>query len=265
MVAQLRADGLALDRPATVLVGENGSGKSTLVEALAAAWGRRLTAQVHHWSPAEADEDTDLGWNLRLDGQRPPPQGGCFLRAEAMHAHFSGLGTDARAFDGVPLNTRSHGEGFLAFLESRRTERGLYLLDEPEAALSFRSCLALLVLLGDAVDAGSQVIMATHSPLLAALPGARVLELGADGATPRRLGRSGPGPRLARVPRRAGPVAAPSHRVTPAQRAWVAQRRGGGGHSRRRNTAATATPSAKPTTCTRYATAPPPVSPTPYA
>ena len=185
VVAQLRADGLALDRPATVLVGENGSGKSTLVEALAAAWGRRLTAQVHHWSPAEADEDTDLGWNLRLDGQRPPPQGGCFLRAEAMHAHFSGLGTDARAFDGVPLNTRSHGEGFLAFLESRRTERGLYLLDEPEAALSFRSCLALLVLLGDAVDAGSQVIMATHSPLLAALPGARVLELGADGATPR--------------------------------------------------------------------------------
>jgi predicted ATPase len=102
-----------------------------------------------------------------------------------MYAHFGGLESDTRAFDGVPLNARSHGEGFLAFLESRRTERGLYLLDEPEAALSFRSCLALLVLLGDAVAAGSQVVLATHSPLLAALPGARILELGESGATPR--------------------------------------------------------------------------------
>jgi predicted ATPase len=180
-VAQLRAEGLDLDSGVTVLVGENGSGKSTLVEGLAAAWSRRLTAQVHHWAPPTADEDADLGRWLELDGERPPPQGGCFLRAEAMHAHFGGLGEDLRAFDGVPLNARSHGEGFLAFLESRRLERGLYLLDEPEAALSFRSCLALLVLLGDAVAAGSQVVLATHSPLLAALPGARVLELGEHG------------------------------------------------------------------------------------
>ena len=187
-VAQLRDRGLDLDSAVTVLVGENGSGKSTLVESLAAAWGRRLTAQVHHWTPAAGEEDADLGRHLWLDGERPPPQGGCFLRAEAMHAHFSTLGSDARAFDGRALNARSHGEGFLAFLESRRTERGLYLLDEPEAALSFRSCLALLVLLGDAVAAGSQVVLATHSPLLAALPGARILELGTDpavGAVPR--------------------------------------------------------------------------------
>ena len=185
VVAQLRDRGLDFDSAVTVLVGENGSGKSTLVEGLAAAWRRRLTAHVHHWTPEVADEDADLGWHLWLDGERPPPQGGCFLRAEAMHAHFSTLDTDVRAFDGRGLNRRSHGEGFLAFLESRRTERGLYLLDEPEAALSFRSCLALLVLLGDAVAAGSQVVLATHSPLLAALPGARILELGGDGAVPR--------------------------------------------------------------------------------
>lgn len=185
VVAQLRDRGLDLDSPVTVLVGDNGSGKSTLVEALAGAWTRRLTAQVHHWTPRAGDEDADLGWHLRLDGEQPPPQGGCFLRAEAMHAHFATLTEDTRAFDGRELNARSHGEGFLAFLESRRTERGLYLLDEPEAALSFRSCLALLVLLGDAVAAGSQVVLATHSPLLAALPGARILELGEDGAVPR--------------------------------------------------------------------------------
>jgi predicted ATPase len=194
VVGQLRTNGLTLDRPVTVLVGENGCGKSTLVEALAAAWGRRLTAQVHHWGPVWTPYDegrpgyTDLFRHLELAGERPPPQGGCFLRAESMHTLFDSLdvdGIELRAFGGQGLQGRSHGEGFLAFLESRRGERGLYLLDEPEAALSFRSCLALLVLLGDAVAAGSQVVLATHSPLLAAFPGARVLELGDDGATPR--------------------------------------------------------------------------------
>jgi predicted ATPase len=186
-VAQLRRTGLDLEAGITVLVGENGSGKSTLVEAIAAAWAGRLTAAVTHWTPPVAAADADLHWQLRLSGQHPPPQGGCFLRAEAMHAHFTAVdaGTDLRAFDGRGLNTRSHGEGFLAFLESRQTERGLYVLDEPEAALSFRSCLALLYLLLDAVAAGSQVLLATHSPLLAAAPSARILHLDADGFTTR--------------------------------------------------------------------------------
>jgi predicted ATPase len=193
-VNALRSDGLDLDSAVTVLVGDNGTGKSTLVEALAAAWYRRLTgAEVKHWGPVWTPDDadrpgyTDLFRHLELDGEWPRPQGGCFLRAESMHAVFDTVDTDAlelRAFDGTGLHSRSHGEGFLAFLESRRTERGLYLLDEPEAALSFRSCLALLVLLGDAVAAGSQVVMATHSPLLAAAPGATVLELTADGIEP---------------------------------------------------------------------------------
>jgi predicted ATPase len=194
-IGQLREKGLDLDSGVTVLVGENGCGKSTLVEALAAAWRGRLTrAEVTHWGPVwtPADEQrpgyTDLFRHLALDTERPAPQGGCFLRAESMHAVFDAVDTDAfelRAFDDTGLHSRSHGEGFLAFLESRRTERGLYLLDEPEAALSFRSCLALLVLLADAVAAGSQVIMATHSPLLAAASGATVLELTADGMAAR--------------------------------------------------------------------------------
>jgi predicted ATPase len=78
---------------------------------------------------------------------------------------------------GVPLITRSHGEGFLAFLESRVTERGLWILDEPESALSFRSCLRLLALLRAMTAVSSQVLPATHSPVLAALPGARIYEL----------------------------------------------------------------------------------------
>lgn len=179
----LREHGLELTAPVTVIVGENGSGKSTFIEGLAFAWSATLPAAVHHWGPRPSDEDTDLYRSLRLTGERPPPNGGCFLRAEAMHAHFSSIdsGEELRAFDNVKLNARSHGEAFLAFLESRRYERGLYLLDEPEAALSFRSCLQLIALLADAVVAGSQVIMATHSPVLAAFPRAVLLELNESG------------------------------------------------------------------------------------
>ena len=185
VVTQLRDDGLTL-APVTVLVGENGTGKSTLVEAIAAAWRDLLTAQVHHWGPAASPEDTLLARELWLEGAHPRPQGGVWLRAESMHSLFASVDAQAfelRAFDGVPLNARSHGEGFLAFLESRTMERGLWVLDEPESALSFRSCLRLMVLLNDAVAAGSQVLLATHSPVLAAIPGARIYELSSTGFT----------------------------------------------------------------------------------
>jgi predicted ATPase len=186
-VAQLREEGLSL-APVTVLVGENGSGKSTLVEAVARAWQELLTAQVHHWGPAPSAEDTELWRDLWLETAYPRPQGGIWLRAESMHELFASVDRKAfelRAFDGVPLNTRSHGEGFLAFLESRVTERGLWILDEPESALSFRSCLRLLALLQGMTAVGSQILLATHSPVLASLPGARIYELGDDGCSER--------------------------------------------------------------------------------
>jgi predicted ATPase len=189
-VAQLRADGLPL-ASVTVLVGENGSGKSTLVEAIAHGWRAGLTAQVNHWGPTPSAEDAALWRDLRLAGNWPRPQGGVWLRGEAMHGLFAGIDSAAvelRAFDGVPLNHRSHGEGFLALLESRTTERGLWILDEPESALSFRSSLRLLALLAGVAETGSQVLLATHSPVLAALPGALIYELDADGFTPREWG-----------------------------------------------------------------------------
>ncbi len=182
-VAQLHAEGMEL-APVTVLVGENGSGKSTVVEAVARAWGESLTAQVKHWGPDPSSEDSELWRELRLSGQRPRPQGGVWLRGEAMHGVFAGIDGAAfelRAFGGVPLNRRSHGEGFLALLESRTTERGLWILDEPESALSFRSALRLMALLHGMRSTGSQVLLATHSPVLASLPGARVYELDGSG------------------------------------------------------------------------------------
>jgi predicted ATPase len=186
-IAQLCREGVELDPRVTVVVGENGSGKSTFVEALARRWRDRLTAQVKHWSPQATDEDADLYRALVLTGDHPMPQGGCFLRAESMHTLFgeidSGAGSHAgavAAFGGA-LNVRSHGESFLAYLESRLTERGLFVLDEPEAALSFTSCLRLLSVLGAVADGGSQVVLATHSPVLAAFPGATILEFGEHG------------------------------------------------------------------------------------
>lgn len=79
----------------------------------------------------------------------------------------------------------SHGEPFLQVLEGRFTKRGLYLLDEPEARFSFRSCLALIAVLADLAESESQIICATHSPMLTALPGAQIPELSDDGIVSR--------------------------------------------------------------------------------
>jgi predicted ATPase len=181
-IAQLAEDPLVLDAAVTVIVGENGSGKSTLLEAVAAAWAAQLRGAVMHWTPTAGDEDSDLHWDLWLDTDFPRPAGGCFLRAEAMHQLFTEVDrtTPHQTFGGA-LNTRSHGESFLAFLASRDMERGLFILDEPEAALSFQSCLQLMVLMDSLVADGSQFLLATHSPLLAAFPRATILEFGEHG------------------------------------------------------------------------------------
>jgi predicted ATPase len=112
---------------------------------------------------------------------------GFFLRAEAMHEFLSEIDDDptqARAWGGEKMQARSHGESFLAVLRHRFDEQGVYFMDEPEAALSFHSCLGLVSLLDTMRREGSQVIVATHSPLLVSLPGATLLQLGEQGITP---------------------------------------------------------------------------------
>jgi predicted ATPase len=109
---------------------------------------------------------------------------GFFLRAEAMHAFLSDVDAtpgEARAWGGEKMQARSHGESFLAVLRYRFDEVGVYFLDEPEAALSFHSCLGLVSLLDTMRREGSQVIVATHSPLLVSLPDATLLQLGDEG------------------------------------------------------------------------------------
>jgi predicted ATPase len=189
-VAQLiEAGGLELPPGITFLIGENGSGKSTLVEAFAAIYPRRgfETPYADKLGPGASAEDSPLRWHLRARTHRRASPAGFFLRAEAMHGYLARIDSDphqARAWGDDQLSTRSHGESFLAVLRHRFGEVGVYFMDEPEAALSFRSCLALMALLDEMRAEGSQVIVATHSPLLVALPGAALLELGEWGIRP---------------------------------------------------------------------------------
>jgi len=174
-VAQVVREGLDLAPGVTFLVGENGSGKSTLVEAVAAAYGLSPeggSAQGHHTTRAT---ESPLGGAIRLQRGIGSARWGFFLRAETMHGWY----TFSEWTGGGPAyHQMSHGESFLEVLRTRFDSPGFYCLDEPEAALSFSSTLALIGALGRIVEAGGQVLCATHSPVLAAMPGATILEVG---------------------------------------------------------------------------------------
>jgi predicted ATPase len=175
--------GLDLPAGVTFLVGENGSGKSTLVEALAGVYGLNPEGgsrdAMHRTRPTESP----LGAVLRLVRTPGGRRDGYFLRAETTH----GLYTYLEELDESPdrdLHDRSHGEGFLALLERKFKRPGFYLLDEPEAALSFTSTLRLMHRLAALAEAGAQIVVATHSPVLTALPDATVLQLDEHGIRP---------------------------------------------------------------------------------
>ncbi len=183
-VARLLDEGLELGR-ATVLVGDNGVGKSTIVEAVAMAFG--LSAEggspnaVHATRPSESP----LAQHVTLVKNAGASRFGYFLRAETMHGFFTYLEQHPRLPTQPPdirFHELSHGESFLALIRDRFRHAGLWVLDEPESALSFTGCMALLSHLTDLLDDDrNQVLLSTHSPLLAALPGAAIVELDEGG------------------------------------------------------------------------------------
>jgi predicted ATPase len=181
-VEQVLEEGLTLDKGVTFLVGENGSGKSTLVEAVAMAFGMSPEGGSTHGHHSTRPTESPLSNALRLQRGLGASRWGFFLRAETMHGWYSFLEGNpqpagARTRDPV-FHEMSHGESFLALLRSRFSSSGFYCLDEPEAALSFSSTLGLVGVLHDVVGDGGQVLCATHSPVLAAMPGATILEVG---------------------------------------------------------------------------------------
>src|SRR5665213_1052526 len=119
------------------------------------------------------------------------PRDGYYLRAESFFnvAEFVDSGgrfaPDLSIYGDVPLHRQSHGESFLALAANRFGGEGVYLLDEPEAALSVTGALALLAVIVRAASAGAQFVIATHSPILLACPDAHIVELDSDGITPR--------------------------------------------------------------------------------
>lgn len=185
-VAALARDGLDLRRPLTFLVGENGSGKSTLVEGIAEAFGLDARGGRAGRKYVNAREKTPLGKVMRLgltregarmQGGPRTRRRGYFLRAETTFG-FAEVVSGLPGYWAEDLSAVSHGEGFAVIFRSMFREPGLYLMDEPEAALSFGSCLQLVALMHDLARGGGQVICATHSPLLAATPDADIIEVG---------------------------------------------------------------------------------------
>lgn len=171
-------------------VGENGSGKSTLLEALAISLGFNAEGGSRNFSFGTRASHSVLHEYLRVAKGFKRPVDGFFLRAES----FFNVATEIERLDEGPggppvidsyggrsLHEQSHGESFMALLTQRFRGRGLYILDEPEAALSPQRQLTVLSRLHELIDDGAQFIIATHSPILMAYPDALIFQCGKNG------------------------------------------------------------------------------------
>lgn len=179
---------LTFPAPVTFFVGENGTGKSTLLEAIAVAAG--FNAEGGSRSARFSTAATHSGLHQYLNLSRGDfPHDGFFLRAESLYnlaSYLDGMDDPAalEAYGGVSLHEQSHGESFLALVKNRFGGQGLYLLDEPEAALSPMRQMSLLALMHRLAAEGSQFIIATHSPILMTCPGACVYQFDEEGVRP---------------------------------------------------------------------------------
>ena len=177
---------LDLSADVTLLAGENGSGKSTLVEAIAVALGFNPEGGTRNMTVSTRPSHSPLHEHLRVARGTRTARNGFFLRAEsffnvATHIEELDQGPGGAAivdaYGGASLHEQSHGESFLSVILNRFGRDGLYVLDEPEAALSLRGNLALMRRMHDLVGEGSQFVVATHSPILLGYPGARIYVL----------------------------------------------------------------------------------------
>nr|WP_315261423.1 AAA family ATPase [uncultured Duganella sp.] len=161
----------------TFFIGENGAGKSTLLEAIALALGFSMEGGTKSVQLNTAAASADLHRNLRLSRSYKRPRDGYFFRAESFY-NVATYMDEVRYLDGYggrSLHARSHGEAFMSVLVDKFKGNGLYLLDEPEAALSPNRQLAALSVMHQLVQQDSQFIIATHSPILQAYPNAKIL------------------------------------------------------------------------------------------
>ena len=169
-------DELSFNTPVTFFVGENGSGKSTLLEAVAVAYGFNPEGGTLNYSFSTYDSHSELHDAMRLVRSFNKAKWGYFLRAESFY-NVATAEEEYSRIQGIPqhYHERSHGESFLSVIQKNFDQNGLYILDEPEAALSPQRQLTLMLEISKCVQNDSQFIIVTHSPILLGFPGAAIL------------------------------------------------------------------------------------------
>ncbi|AMK50461.1 ABC transporter ATP-binding protein [Clostridium beijerinckii] len=177
----------------TFFVGENGSGKSTLLEAIAVNSGFNAEGGTKNFCFSSRETHSDLYKYITVVKGVQRPRDGFFLRAESFYnvateiekldLESSGGVPVIKSYGGTSLHKMSHGESFITLMTNRFSGNGLYILDEPEAALSPLKQMAMLTIINELVKKRSQFIIATHSPILMAYPGAEIFVIDDDGIT----------------------------------------------------------------------------------
>lgn len=187
-IRKLEQEEFFFEKKVTFLIGENGSGKSTLLEAIAVAMGFNPEGGTKNFSFSFRDTHSDLHKYLRVS-RNDYPKDGFFLRVESFY-NFASMVDDLDgggsrplidSYGGVSLHQQSHGESFMALIRNRFAGNGLYLLDEPEAALSPSKLMELLIHIHELSKRNSQFIISTHSPILMSYPGCDLFELNGEG------------------------------------------------------------------------------------
>ncbi len=168
-------DKLAFHNPITFFVGENGSGKSTLLEAIAVSYGFNPEGGTKNYSFSTYDSHSELCDAIRIAKGVRRPKSGYFLRAES----FYNVATKEQEYADIThpsekYHEKSHGESFLAIAQNYMREDGIYIFDEPEAALSPQRQLTLLMEIYKCAKGGAQFLIVTHSPILLGIPGADI-------------------------------------------------------------------------------------------
>lgn len=167
---------LLFDKPITFFVGENGSGKSTLLEALALAYGFNAEGGTRNYAFSTYDSHSELHEAVRISKGYRKAKWGYFLRAESFYnvatqeEEYADLAHPSKKY-----HEKSHGESFLALAQNQLRPDGVYLFDEPEAALSVQRQLTLLIEIFSCAKQGSQFIIVTHSPILLGMPDAQII------------------------------------------------------------------------------------------
>lgn len=174
----------------TFFVGENGTGKSTLLEAIAVAYGFNAEGGSKNFTFSTNATHSELYNHIEI-AKRSYAKDGFFLRAESLYNVATNIDEMDKepsfdpqvieSYGGVSLHNQSHGESFLSIVQNRFFGNGIYILDEPEAALSPMKQLTLLAEINELVKKNSQFIIATHSPILMAFEGAEILEFTTNG------------------------------------------------------------------------------------